>query len=302
MSSIPKENVQPTSSVARQPFLDASPSETAHESKAKDVEDIPPASADEDKEDDQKVIPPASETVMLEEEVIESMEVETNVAATTNTTEANDTVMAEDNVEPEANVVPEAQEQPDATVNAEATVPPPRPHTIEQAYNRGELVTVRWPIMVPPIAPGPQYDYHVEQRPQVQKPKPRLPRLPGAATSPGSFSVNSFRAHNTCFDSTKNPYTKPKISSDRFWSYPHRNYYSCILYNQEQIFQHMHLDCEAIACLPALRKLLTASRKLVFYSSSLTKSTGMKSFCCSSMPHFTFVATTGIRRLGSLSG
>ena len=80
--------------------------------------------------------------------------------------------MAEDNVEPEATVVPEAQEQHDATVNAEATVPPPRPHTIEQAYNRGKLVKVRWPVLVPPTAPGPQYDYHVEQRPQVQKPKP----------------------------------------------------------------------------------------------------------------------------------
>ena len=118
--------------------------------------------------------------------------------------------MAEDNVEPEANVVPEAHVQPKAHVDADATVPAPRPHTIEQAYNHGELVTVRWPIMVPPTAPGPQYDYHVEQRPQVQKPKPRLPRLPGIATSPGSFSVNSFRAHNTFFDSAKNPYSKQR--------------------------------------------------------------------------------------------
>ena len=96
--------------------------------------------------------------------------------------------MAEDNVEPEANV------------EAEATIPPPRPHTIEQAFNReGELVTVRWPIMVPPTAPGLQYDYHVEQRHQVQKPKPRLPRLPSAATTQGSFSVHSFIEHNTFF-------------------------------------------------------------------------------------------------------
>ena len=70
--------------------------------------------------------------------------------------------------------------------------------------------------MVPPTSPGPQYDYHVEQRPQVQKPKPRLPRLPGADASPGSLSVNNFRAHNTFFDSAKNPYSKPKISSDGF--------------------------------------------------------------------------------------
>ena len=155
--------------------------------------------------------------------VIEDTEVENTEAATNNDTEANDVVMAEDNVEPEANVVPEAHVQPEAHVDADATVPAPRPHTIEHAYNRGDLVTVQWPIMVPPTAPGPQYDYHVEQRPQVQKPKPRLPRLPGTATSPGSFSVNSFRAHNTFFDSAKNPYSKPKISSDRFWSYQQRS-------------------------------------------------------------------------------
>ena len=57
--------------------------------------------------------------------------------------------MVEDNVEPEANVVPEAQVQPEAHVDTDANVPAPRPHTIEQAYNRGELVTVQWPIMVP---------------------------------------------------------------------------------------------------------------------------------------------------------
>ena len=152
--------------------------------------------------------------------------------------------MAEGNVDPEANVVPEA------TVNAEAIVPPPRPCTIEQAYDRGQLVTVRWPVLVPPTAPGPQYDYHVEQRPQVQKSKPRLPRHPGAATSPGSFSVTSFRAHNTFFDSAKNPYSKPKISSDRFWSHQQRSYYSWILYNQERIFPHMRLDYEAVARMP----------------------------------------------------
>ena len=141
------------------------------------------------------------------------MEVENTEAATNNDTEANDVVMAEDNVEPEANVVPEAHVQPEDHVDAEATFPSPRPHTIEQAFDHGQLVTMKWPIMVPPTAPGSQYDYHVEQRPQVQKPKPRLPRLPGAATSPGSFGVNSFRAHNTFFDSAHTPYLKPKISS-----------------------------------------------------------------------------------------
>ena len=99
------------------------------------------------------------------------MEVENPEAATNNATEANDSVMAKDNVEPEANV------------DAEVAVPPPRPHTMEQAFDRGQLATVKWPIMVPPIAHGPQYDYHVEQRPQLQKPKPRLPRLPSAATT-----------------------------------------------------------------------------------------------------------------------
>ena len=83
------------------------------------------------------------------------MEVENHEPATNNATKANDSVMAEDNVEPEANV------------DAEATVPPPRPHTIEQAFDHGQLVTIKWPIMVPPTAPSPQYDYHVEQRPQV---------------------------------------------------------------------------------------------------------------------------------------
>ena len=51
--------------------------------------------------------------------------------------------MAEDNVEPEANYVTEAHGQPEAHEDVDAIVPAPRPHTIEQAYNRGELVTVR---------------------------------------------------------------------------------------------------------------------------------------------------------------
>ena len=88
-----------------------------------------------------------------------------NIEATTNThTEANDVVMAEANMAPEANVVqevnapeanaaPEANLQPD--VNADAPVPPPRPHTIGLAFDRGQPVMVRWPILVPPPAPGP---------------------------------------------------------------------------------------------------------------------------------------------------
>ena len=87
------------------------------------------------------------------------VEVENPEAATTNTNEANDVVMAEANVElaptnvPEANAAtaPEAfVVQPEATVAATAPVPPPRPYTIEQAYNHGNLITVRWPVLVPP--------------------------------------------------------------------------------------------------------------------------------------------------------
>ena len=96
--------------------------------------------------------------------VLEQMEVENPEAATNNATEANDTVMAEDNVEPEANVNADTTVTP---ITSDGAVPPPRPHTMERVFNHGELVTVRWPIMVPPTAPGPQYDYHVEQRPQV---------------------------------------------------------------------------------------------------------------------------------------
>ena len=173
--------------------------------------------------------------------------------------------MADANVEPpvvNAPVANEANEAHEADeVNATAPVPPPRPHTIEQAYNYGQLITVRWPILIPPPAAGPQFDYHVEHMPQVQKPKPRLPRFPGTASSPGSFNVNGFIAHNTFFDSDKNPYTRPKISSDRFWSYQQRNYYSCILYNQGRIFPHMRLDTEAIAGLPCLEEALDCFRE-----------------------------------------
>ena len=96
--------------------------------------------------------------------VVEAMEVESYVAATTITTEANDAVMAEDNVEPEVNAAPEDNVQP---TTSDVVVPPPVPHTMERAFYHGELVTVKWSIMTPPAAPGPRYDYHVEQRPQT---------------------------------------------------------------------------------------------------------------------------------------
>ena len=50
------------------------------------------------------------------------------------------------------------------------------------------------------------------------------------------------------------------FSSDRFWSYQQRSYYSCVLYDQGCIFPHMRLDCEAIAGLPCLQEALDCFR------------------------------------------
>ena len=52
---------------------------------------------------------------------------------------------------PEANVAPEAQ----INDNVNAPIPPPGPHTIELAFDRGQPVMVRWPILVPPPTAGP---------------------------------------------------------------------------------------------------------------------------------------------------
>ena len=79
------------------------------------------------------------------------VEVENPEAATTNANEANDIVMAEANMKPVPSTIPEVNAenapeasvvQPEATVVATTPVPPPRPYTIEQAYNHGQLTTV----------------------------------------------------------------------------------------------------------------------------------------------------------------
>ena len=72
----------------------------------------------------------------------------------------------------------------------------------------------------------------------------------------GSFNANGFKSHNTFFDISNNPYTKPRISSDRFWSHQQRSYYSCVLYDQGRIFPHMRLNTEAITGLPCLEEAL----------------------------------------------
>ena len=57
MSSIPEEDVQQQSSVARQVFPDAIPSSSAQESEAKVAEDIPAASVVEVQEENREAIP-----------------------------------------------------------------------------------------------------------------------------------------------------------------------------------------------------------------------------------------------------
>ena len=271
MTTITEEDSHQSSSVARQVFPEDNPSVTVPVHEANASEEIPTAAAD-DRQEEPVTTPPTNQEVVLKENVsvpyppATQVEVENTEAATHNATEANEVIMADANVAPhattmnEANAAPATNVQLDVSANASAPVLPPRPHTIEHAFYQGELVLVRWLILVPPPTPGPQFDYHVEHRPQVHKPKPRLPRFPGSASAPGSFNVNGFIAHNTFFDNAKNPYSKPRISSDRFWSYQQRNYYSCILYNQGHIFPHMRLDCETIAGLPCLEDALDCFR------------------------------------------
>ena len=163
-------------------FPKATPTVNVSESEAHAAEDILTASAEENEEEVRVPTPPAIEeeavpdvNVPVPDPPVHQEEVENIKAATTNDNEADDVVMADANVAPEVNVVPEviapeANDAPDANLQPEVTaaatatapVPPPRPHTIEQAYNYGQLVTVRWPILVPPPAAGSQFDYHVE--------------------------------------------------------------------------------------------------------------------------------------------
>ena len=145
------------------------------ESEAKTAEDIPAASIDEEereRREERVATPSAPIQAILEENVtvqdppvIDHMEVE-NVEAATNTPEANDHVLADDRVEPEANDVREANENLEASatpVPTDGAVPSPRPQIMELTYNRDmELVTVRWPVLVPPAGPRLQYDYHVQ--------------------------------------------------------------------------------------------------------------------------------------------
>ena len=139
------------------------------ESEAKMAEDIPAASADEEEEprDEYRVAtPPTIPEVVLEENVSDppapEVEVTNTEAATNINTEANDVVMAEANVAleatavpevhaPEASAAPEANTEaheanvaPEAQINdnANAPVSPPRPHTIELAFDRGQPVMV----------------------------------------------------------------------------------------------------------------------------------------------------------------
>ena len=137
---------QPTPSPKASPALRRlrkGPRPPVSESEAKAAEDILAASADDTQEEERVPTPPTTDEAVLEENVFvpdppaHQVEVENLEAATTNTNEATDAVMAEANVEPTPTQEPEVSEANDAT----ASVPAP--------------------------AAGPQFDYHVEHRPQV---------------------------------------------------------------------------------------------------------------------------------------
>ena len=129
------------------------------------AEDVPAASADEE-EAPRVATPPSHQDVVLEENVTDppasEVEVHNPEAATNIIADANDVVMVEANTAPEANEAPEVNAAtPEVNVaapevqvpeehvapeahedNANAPVPPPRPHTMELAFDRGQPVMV----------------------------------------------------------------------------------------------------------------------------------------------------------------
>ena len=90
---------------------------------------------------------------------------------------------------------------------------------------------------------------------------PRLPMLhQQGCARPHIFIVKSFRLNNTFFDSDRNPYARSKIQSDRFWSIPQREYYTCVLYGQKRIFPHKRLSLEAMKGLPCFDQAIDCLR------------------------------------------
>ena len=142
MSSIPEREVH-QSSVACQVFPEATPTANVSEYEANVAEDNTTASAEEKQAEECVATPPITEEVVPDVNMsipippTPQVETENPEAATTNTNEATDTVMAEANMEPSPTQAPEVSEATDPT----ASVPAP--------------------------ATGPQFDYHIEHRPQV---------------------------------------------------------------------------------------------------------------------------------------
>ena len=167
------------SPVARQVLSESAPTVNVSESEAHASEDNLAASTDEERQEERVSTPPIQEeavhglNVSVSDPPAPQVEAENVEATTTNVNTASDVVMDDANVEPtltvpEANVAtepevhedaaPEANEDaapetnvttaPEAPVVqpasdvASAPVPPPRPHTIEQAYSHGQLTTV----------------------------------------------------------------------------------------------------------------------------------------------------------------
>ena len=121
MTTIPEEDSNQSSSVARQVFPEENPSVTVPVPEATTSEEIPAAAADE-RQEEHVATPPTNQEVVLEEKVsvpdppATQVEVENTEAATNNATEANDVVMTEANVAPQDNTVNEANAAPATNV------------------------------------------------------------------------------------------------------------------------------------------------------------------------------------------